>query len=112
MGFWNDKKPKPENFASEEDIKRIRKDLERVEKSIEPFQQKQSTNKRVIKALSRGFGDIAESLSHPEDKRRPRISQMPGKRNPMRTTRVSNPIAGRNAGMRRHRISSAPEVKD
>jgi len=112
MGFWSNKKPKPENFASEEDIKRIRKDLERIEKSIEPFQQKQSTNKRVIKALGKGFGDIAESLSHPESKRRMRISQMPGRKTPIATYNTTNPISGKNAGIKRHRISNAPKVED
>jgi len=113
MGFWDDKKPPKENFADKEDIKKLRQDLERVAKSVEPFQQKQSTNKRVIKALGRGFGDIVESLSHPEDKRRPKICQMPGKKAPIgRIDDVHNLIAGKNAGMKRHRISYAPKVKD
>src|SRR3990167_1901 len=101
MGFWDDKRPKPEKFASEEDIKKLQRDMEKLLKDKDQPDTKEATSK-LVKNLAHGFGDIAESLAHPESKRRIRISQMPGKNPPIARTRVENPIAGRGAGIKRH----------
>jgi len=108
MGFWSDKKPKPENFATTEDIKKLRRDIEKLAKDKDQPDTKGATSK-LVKGLAHGFGNIAESLSHPESKKRMRIAQMvQGSKNPMRITKVENPIAGKGAGMKRHHISNVP----
>ncbi len=112
MGFWDDKKPPKENFATKNDIKKLEEDVQKLLKDKDQPDTKGATSK-LIKGMGRGLGDIAKSLGHPEDKRRMKIAQMvEGKHNPMRTTRVSNPIAGRGAGMKRHHISDAPKRED
>ena len=108
MGYWSDKKPKKESFASEEDINKLRKDIERLAKDKDQPDTAGATSK-LVKGMGRGLGDIAKSLSTAQNKRRMRIAQMvDGKNNPLRRTRVENPIAGRNAGMKRRHISDAP----
>jgi len=68
------------------------------------------SGRRLAKSVARGFGDIAKSLNSPENKRRMKIAQMvEGRNNPMRRIRVSNPIAGRKAGMHRRNISPDAE---
>jgi len=112
MGFWDDKKPPKEDFSTKDDIKRLEKDIEEIKKQTKPVQTQGATG-RLVKAVGRGMGDLASSLNSPENKKRMRIAQMvDGKHNPMRTTKVSNPIAGREAGMKRHRISNAPKRED
>ena len=110
MGFWDDKKPKPEKFASGEDIKKLQRDIEKLLKDKDQPDTKGATS-RLVKNLAHGFGDIAESLAHPESKRRMRIAQMPV-RPPITTYNRTNPISGKNAGIKRRRISYAPKVED
>jgi len=106
MGYWDGKRPPKENFATKEDIKKLEKDMEKVTKQTAP--QTQNTANRMMGSVKKGIGDIAESLSHPESKRRMRIAQMPGKKPPIARTRIENPIAGRGAGIKKRRISNAP----
>jgi len=109
MGFWDDKRPPKENFASKDDIAKMKRDVEKLLKDKDEPDTKGAT-KRLVGSLTKGFGDIAKSLSTSENKRRMRIAQMPGKRAPIaRLGDVHNPIAGRNAGIRRRKISNAPE---
>ena len=78
----------------------LRKALSERDERIE-----EKRGRRFVRHMGRGITDIAKSLNTPENKRRMKISQMvEGKHSPMRTTRVSNPIAGHNAGMHRHDI--------
>jgi len=112
MGFWDDKKPPKEDFDSKEEIDELKKTIARLLKDKDQPNTKGATSK-LVKGMGKGMGDIARSMAHPEDKRRMRISQMvEGKHNPMRTTRVENPIAGRGAGIKRHHISDAPKRED
>jgi len=107
MGFWDDKRPKKESFASEEDIKRLRKDVEKLLKDKDQPDTKGATSK-LVKNIAHGFGDVAKSLSTAQNSRRMKIAQMPGSKPPIVRTKVENPIAGRGAGMKRRRISDAP----
>jgi len=107
MGFWDDKKPPKEDFASKEDILKMRRDVEKLLKDKDEPDTKGAT-KRLVGGLSKGFGDIAKSLGSNENKKRMRIAQMPGKKAPIARTRVENPIAGRGAGIKKHHISNAP----
>lgn len=107
MSFWTNKKPKPENLASQEDIRKIREELAKAKKKEES--QSRDSKGRFAGALKDGFGDIAESLSKPQSKRRMRIAQMAGRHAPIARMNISNPIAGRKAGIYyRHHISNAP----
>ncbi len=108
MGFWEDKRPKKEVFATRDDIRKLQRDIERLAKDKDQPNTGGATGK-LVKGMARGFGDVAKSLATPSTGRRMRIAQMvEGKHNPMRTTRVENPIAGRGAGIKRRRISNAP----
>ena len=112
MRFWDDKKPPKENFASKDDITKMQRDIEKLLKDKDQPDTRGATSK-LVGSLAKGFGNVAKSLSTAQNKRRMRISQMvEGKHNPMRTTRVSNPIAGKNAGLRKRKISYAPEIED
>jgi len=77
----------PEN-ASKDDMRNLSQKLERritdMEKQAEPTAEKPGI--KAIKMMGRGFSDIGKSLSTPETKQRPRISQMPGKRSEMGIT--------------------------
>lgn len=108
MGFWDDKKPKKENFANEEDIKKLRKDIEKLAKDKDQPDTKGATSK-LAKGMGRGLSDVAKSLSTAQNSRRMKIAQMPGSKPPIVRTKVENPIAGRGAGMKRRKISDAPE---
>ena len=78
----------------------LRKALSERDERVEETQ-----GKKFVRHMGRGITDIAKSMAHPSDKRRMKIAQMvEGKDNPMRTVRVSNPIAGHGAGTRRHDI--------
>jgi len=107
MGFWDDKKPPKEDFASKEDIKKLQKDIEKLAKDKDQPDTKGATSK-LVKGFGKGLGDIGRSLASSENKKRMRIAQMPDRKPPIARTRVSNPIAGREAGMKRRRISDAP----
>ena len=111
MGFWDDKKPKPESFADKEDIKRLEKELNEVKKTLAPFQQREGSGKKVMKVLARGFGDIAESMNEPDSKRRPRIARMMSGKPPIARSMPVCPVAGKNAGIKRHSISYAPKER-
>jgi hypothetical protein len=106
MGFWDDKKPKPENFATKDDIKRLGQDIEQLGKHNRV--KTEGATGKVVKSVGKGFSDVAKSLGSAQNKRRMRIAQMPGSKPPIARTKVENPIAGRNAGMKRHHISNAP----
>ena len=109
MGFWDGKKPKTEDFATKEDIKKLQNDIGKLLQDKDEPDTKGAT-KKLIGGIARGLGDIGKSLASPENKRRMRIAQnVEGKNNPMRTTKVRNPIAGKNAGIRKHKISYAPD---
>ena len=108
MGFWDDKRPLKEDFATKEDIKKLQKDIDKLLKDKDQPDAKGATS-RLVGSLGRGFSDIAKSLSTSENARRMRIAQMPGKKAPIARTKIENPIAGRRAGIKRHRISNAPE---
>lgn len=108
MGFWDDKKPPKEDFASKDDIKKLQRDVEKLLKDKDEPDTKGATSK-LVKNVSRGFGDVAKSLSTAQNSRRMRIAQMPGKKAPIARTRIHNPIAGNGAGIKKHRISYAPE---
>jgi hypothetical protein len=110
MGFWDDKRPPKEDFASKDDRKKLQKDMERLLKDKGQPDTK-GASQRIVGSMKKGFGDIVESLSHPEHGRRMRISQMP-KRPPIARSRVENPIAGRGAGIKRRKISYAPDSED
>lgn len=107
MGYWDDKKPPKENFATRDDIAKLETKLNKlINKEEKPSE---SGGKKLVKSVAHGLGDIGKSLASPENKRRIRISQMvEGHDNPLRTTKVENPIAGRGAGMKKHKISNAP----
>lgn len=107
MGFWDNKKPKPESFATKDDVKKMQRDVEKLLKDKDEPDTKGAT-RRLVGNLSKGFGDVAKSLSTSENSRRMRIAQMPGKRAPIARSRIENPIAGRGAGIKKHRISNAP----
>lgn len=108
MGFWDDKKPPKEDFISKEDFKKLQKDMEKLLKDKDQPDTKGASN-RLVGSIKHGFGDVAKSLATPQNKRRMRIAQMvEGSKNPLRRTRVENPIAGRKAGMKRRHISDAP----
>ncbi len=112
MGYWDDKKPKTEDFASKEDIKAIREELKKLEKNTEP-EKKESGGMKLVKGMGKGLGDIAKSLNSPESGRRMKIAQMTkGKNNPLRSTRVTSRVAGRNAGIKKHRIDDVPDRED
>lgn len=106
MGFWTDKKPKPESFSTREDIKRLERDIERLAKQKE-IETEGATHK-LVRHVGKGLGDIGKSLATSENKKRMKIAQMPGSKPPIVRTKVKNPIAGRNAGMKRRHISDAP----
>jgi len=106
MAFWDDKKPKPENFATKEDIEKLQREMRGVREDIPTT--KSNDGKKFIKMLGKGLNDIGESLNTSENKKRMRIAQMPGKRPPIARTKISNPIAGRGAGIKKNRISNAP----
>lgn len=107
MGFWDDKKDKPENFATKDDIKELNKKLEKLMKKEQP-ENAMGTAKKVIGGISRGINNVAKSLNTPNSGRRMKIGQMPDRKPPIARTRPQNPVAGRNAGMKKHRISDAP----
>jgi len=109
MGFWDDKKPPKEDFASKKDIKKLEQQLEKLTKQQEI---KAGTAGKLVKGMAKGFGDIGRSLANPESKQRPRISQMPGGKAPIASYNTTNPISGRSAGIKRHHISNAPKRKD
>jgi len=107
MGFWDDKKPKKESFVTKEDLAKMQRDMEKLLKDKDQPDTGGATSK-LVKGMRKGFGDVAKSLATPQSSRRMRIAQMPGSKPPIVRTKVSNPIAGRNAGMRHRHISDAP----
>jgi len=106
MGFWDDKKPPKEDFATKDDTAKMRHDIEKLLKDKDQPDTKGATSK-LIGSLAHGFGNIAKSLSSPQNKQRMRIAQMPIKP-PIARTKISNPVAGKNAGIKKHHISNAP----
>lgn len=108
MGFWDDKKPPKEDFATKDDISKMKKDVEKLLKDKDEPDTKGAT-KRLVGGFGKGFGDIAKSLASNENKKRMRIAQMPGKKTPIARTNISNPIAGNGAGIKRRKISYAPD---
>lgn len=105
MAFWDDKKPPKETFVTKDDINELEMKLEKaINKPVAP----ENSGKKLIKGMAKGIGQIAESLNEPDSEKRPRISRISQRKAPIARTRVENPIAGRNAGMKRHHISNAP----
>jgi len=108
MGYWDDKKPKPESFATKDDIKELEKKLDKLVRSEQQPEGKFTAAKKMVGGIAHGLGDVARSLNTPSTGRRMKIGQMPERKAPIARTKVKNPIAGVNAGMKRHRISDAP----
>lgn len=68
---------------------------------------------KFIRNVGRSFGDIGKSLASPENRRRMRISQMPGRRAAIaQVSNGPNPISGNGAGLHHHHISLAPRRED
>ena len=107
MSFWDDKKPKEENFANKEDIKKLGRDIEKLSETQEPTTI--GARMKLATSITKGLGDVAKSLASPKHNKRMRIAQMPGSKPPIVTTKVSNPVAGKNAGIHRGKISDAPD---
>lgn len=107
MGFWDDKKPKQESFATKDDVKELDKKLEKLMKQ-EQSQTAMGAAKKMVGGVAKGLSDVAKSLNTPNTGRRMRIGQMMERKPPIARTKVKNPIAGENAGMKRHKISNAP----
>jgi hypothetical protein len=108
MSYWDGKRPPKENFATKDDIKKLEKDIAKLGKR-EGEPSTAGAAGKLVKGMAKGFGDVAKSLATPSTGRRMRIAQMvDGKNNPLRRTKVENPIAGRGAGIKRRRISNAP----
>jgi hypothetical protein len=105
--FWDPKKPKEEKFATKDDIEKLQRDMERLLKDKDEPDTKGASSK-LVKSLAKGFGDITKSLNEPDSKKRPKIARMQGCKPPIANTRVKNPIAGENAGMKKKKISYAP----
>jgi hypothetical protein len=110
--FWDKKRPEEEHFASKEDVDKIDAKLDKLLKEEQQKQQQNTgslaTAKRMIGGVSKGFGDIAKSLGTSSSEKRMKIGQMPDRKPPIARTRPQNPIAGQNAGIKKHRISDAP----
>jgi hypothetical protein len=107
MGYWTDKKPKPENFATKDDVKELDRKLEKLLKQEQP-QTTMGAARKVVGGISKGINDVARSLNTSNSGKRMRIGNMPDRKPPIARTKVHNPIAGESAGMKRHRISNAP----
>ncbi len=105
--FWDGKRPKEEDFATKEDLAKMQKDIEKLLKDKDEPDTMGAT-KKLVKGMSRGIGDIARSLNSPDSDRRPKIARISARKPPIARTRVENPIAGRGAGIKKHRISNAP----
>src|SRR4030042_2082367 len=105
--FWDGKRPEQESFATKDDIKDLEKKIDNMAKKDEPVQT-QGAARKLVGGLAHGLGDIGRSLASPENKKRMRIAQMPGRKPPIARTKVENPIAGRGAGIKKRRISNAP----
>mgnify|MGYP001561467620 CR=1 FL=1 len=111
MGFWDDKKPPKEDFATKEDIKKLERDIQKLLKDKDQ-PDTAGAGSKLVKGMAKGFGNIARSLSTSENKKRMRIAQMPGGKAPIATYNTCNPISGKSAGIKRHHISNAPKRED
>lgn len=72
--------------ATREDLRQMGKDLQRgVSTSIQRQSQPSTAQSalRVVRMMGRGISNINKSLSHSYDPRRPRISQLPRRREDM-----------------------------
>ena len=110
--YWDDKRPKEEDFATKDDLDKLDRKIDKLIEQEEKMHRGSGSNldtaKKVVGGVARGLGDIAKSLSTPNTSRRMKIGQMPERKAPIARTRPQNPIAGRNAGIKKHRISDAP----
>jgi hypothetical protein len=109
--FWDKKKPAEETFSSKDDVLNLDKKIDKLMKQEEEQRQGQNkftTARKMIGSLTKGLGDVASSLNTSENDKRMKISQMPGKKAPIATYTRSNPLSGKNAGIKRKRISDAP----
>ena len=80
--FRAQKERVPEN-ATKEDMRNLSQRLERRLMEIEkrtPPQQGEKPGLKAVRMIGRGFADIGKSLATPQTNKRPRISQMPGRK--------------------------------
>lgn len=108
MSFWDDKKPPKEDFATKDDIEKMKRDFERLLKDKDEPDTKGATYK-MAKSIGKGISDIAKSLSDPASDKRPRIARMQKKKAPIARPNTTSPLAGRNPGIKRGKISYAPD---
>lgn len=113
--FWDGKRPKEEVFANKSDVDNLSEKIDKLVKQQEEQRQgtgKFSNAKKVLGSVKKGLGDVVDSLNSNENSKRMRISQMPGKKAPIATYNHSNPLSGKDAGIKRKRISNAPVRED
>ena len=105
MGFWDDKKPPKEDFATKEDIKKLEKDIQKLLKDKDQPDTKGATTK-LVKGMVKGFNAFNENVKDPS--KRIRIARTPENRSeiPIANTTVESPLAP-GAGIKRHHISYA-----
>jgi len=72
-------KERANQYATKSDVDAIKADTKALKERLDnPNGQKPGV--RALKFVKEGFDNVAKSLSSPNDKRRPKISQMPGSR--------------------------------
>ncbi len=106
MGFYDERKKRQdyEDYLREKaDLRRVRRDIDSLRKERQR-EDGLKLGQKVIGSFGRGIHNIAESLSHPSDKRRPRISQLPAKRSDMDLSRSANLDLLKTREMRRRDI--------
>jgi len=95
------------------DLSELEKDLDEKEERLNVIREASGGGavggaKKAIKGVVKGLNAFNENVKNP--KRRMRISQTPANRSEMPITlrQTTNPVSGRNAGMKRHHISNVP----
>lgn len=80
------------SYITKDDFKKLERKLDNSLNDQKSQQQQQARNigQRAIHWIGTGFGNIAQSLNNPSDKRRPRIAQMPGRMSDMDIIRHPN----------------------
>lgn len=107
--------------AIKQDINRS-KTLSELEKENDELEQKlefvrqasgsENGMKKLLRSGSTGFGNIVKSIQNPNSEKRIKINRTPNSRSDIPivyTRKIKNPIAGKNAGITKGKISSIPE---
>lgn len=100
-----------QQLVTKSDLNRFRKDVQQQSNRKEAREQVQTSGQKMIKWIAHGFGNVAQSLNNPNDKRRMRISQMPKKLRDMDIVRNATPEKLKSPEMRYRDIRGKLERK-